>query len=52
MEPGNKVQVPHHHDWRKKSPAVSASIGKSLAIFAGDQIRRDRRIKSLGVSPA
>ena len=25
---------------------------KSLAIFAGDQIRRDRRIKSPGVSPA
>ena len=27
MEPGNKVEVPHRHDRRKKSPGVSASIG-------------------------
>ena len=33
----------------KKSPGVSASIGGENA---GDQIRRDRRIKSPGVSPA
>ena len=39
-------EVPHCRDRRKKSPSVSA------AIFAGDQIRCDRRIKSPGVSPA
>ena len=27
MEPGNKVEVPHRRDGRKKSPGVSASIG-------------------------
>ena len=32
MEPGNKVEVPHRRDRRKKSPGVSASIGGSLAI--------------------
>ena len=37
----NRYVCPHHNRWRK-----------SLAIFAGYQIRRDRRIKSLGVSPA
>ena len=54
MEPGNKVEVPHRRDRRKKSPGVYASIGgeKTLAIFASDQIRRDRHIKSPGVSPA
>ena len=42
----------------KKSPGLSASIGGknrlrlSLATFAGDRIRRDRRIKSPGVSLA
>ena len=54
MEPGNKVEVPHRRDQRKKLPVVSSSIGgeNRFAIFAGDQIRRDRRIKSSGVSPA
>ena len=44
---------------RRKSPGVSgaaiaifADRRDRLAIFAGDQIRRDRRIKSPGVSPA
>ena len=50
MEPGNKVEVPHRRDQRKKLPVVymSSSIGgeNRFAIFAGDQIRRDRRIKS------
>ena len=45
MEPGKKDEVPYRRDQRKKSPGVSASIG-------GDQIRRDRRIKSLRVSLA
>ena len=45
MEPGNKIEVPHRRDRRKKSPGVSASI-------SGDQIRRDWWIKSPGVSPA
>ena len=27
MEPGNKLEVPHRRDRRKKSPSVSASIG-------------------------
>ena len=53
MEPGNEVEAPHGRYRRKKSPGVSASSGrKALAIFAGDQIRRDGRIKSPGVSPA
>ena len=54
MEPGNKLEVPHRCDRRKKSPSVSASIDgeNRIATFAGDQIRRDRRIKSPGVSPA
>ena len=41
-------------DRRKKSPSVLASRQwrNSLAIFAGDQIRCDRRIKSPSVSPA
>ena len=34
---------------RRKSPGAP---GAAIAIFAGDQIRRDRRIKSPGVSPA
>ena len=34
MMPGNKVEVPHRRDWRKKSPSVSTSIG-------GDQIACD-----------
>ena len=54
MEPGNKVEVPHRRDRRKKV-ARCVRINrwrKSLAIFAGDQIRRDRPIKSPGVSPA
>ena len=40
--------------WTKFSSYVcpNQSVAKTLAIFAGDQIRRDRRIKSLGVSPA
>ena len=45
MDPGNKVEVAHGRDRRKQSPDVSASIG-------GDQFRRDRRIKSPGVSLA
>ena len=45
MEPGNKVEVPHRRDRRKKSPGVSAKI-------AGDIIRRDRLIKWPGVLPA
>ena len=45
MGPGNKVEVPHRCDRRKKLQGVSASI-------RGNQIRRDRHIKSLGVSPA
>ena len=48
MEPGDKVEVPHRRDRRKKSPGVSASIGGEKR----DQIRRDRRIKSPGVSTA
>ena len=46
MEPGNKVEAPHRRDRRKTSPGVSASINrrrKSLAIFAGDQIRHQNR---------
>ena len=46
IEPGNRVEVSHPRDRRKKkSPGVSSSIG-------GDQILRHRRIKSPGVSPA
>ena len=54
MELGNKVEAPHRRDRRKKI-ARCVRINrwrKSLAIFAGDQILRDRRIKSPGVSPA
>ena len=49
MEPGNKVKVPHCRDRRKKKKAsgVSESIGGD-----GDQIGRDRRIKSPSVLPA
>ena len=53
VEPENKLEVPHHRD-RGKNIAKCVRINrwrKSLAIFAGDQIRRDRRIKSPGVSP-
>ena len=54
MEPGNKVDVPHRRDrQKKKSTGVSASIGGENRLrFSGDQIHRDRRIKSPGVSPA
>ena len=47
MEPGNKLEVPHRLDRRKKSPIVSASIvGENIsqAILAGDQICRNQRI--------
>ena len=50
MEPGNKVEVPYRRERRKKSPGVSASIGGENRN--GDQIHRDGRIKSPGVSPA
>ena len=45
MEPGNKLEVPHRQDRRKKMPSVSASISGENRK-AGDQIRRDQRIKS------
>ena len=34
MEPGNKVEVSHHRDRRKKSPGVSASIdGENRRLY-------------------
>ena len=43
-------KLPHPRDRRKKSPSVSGIIGGENRL--GDQSRRDRRIKSPGVSPA
>ena len=43
-------KLPHRRDRPQKSPGESALIGGE--IFASDHIRRDRRIKSPGVSPA
>ena len=45
---GNEIEVPNHRD-RRKRIAQCARINRwrnSLAIFAGDQIRCDWRIKS------
>ena len=50
MEPENKLEVPHRRDRRKKI-AKCVRINQRR-IFAGDQIRRDQRIKSPGGSPA
>ena len=44
-EPGMKAEVPHCRNGQKNSPSVPAAT-------CNDQIRWDRRIKSLGVSPA
>ena len=54
MEPEIKAEVPHCRDWRKKSLRMSAAIcGENRLRFSPQiQIRRDRRIKSPGVSPA
>ena len=55
------VILSHEQCWSETSPRSAKKIArcvrinrwrKSQAIFAGDQIRRDRRIKSPGVSPA
>ena len=44
-------KLPHRRDRRKiRQVCPHQSVAKSLAIFAGDQIRRDQRIKSPGVS--
>ena len=49
----NNVEVPHRRDRRKKLPGADrGDRHQSLAKIAGDQIRRDRRIKSPGVSLA
>ena len=54
--PRNKIEVPHRRKGEKKKKiATCVRINrwqKSLVIFAGDKIRRDRRIKSPSVSPA
>ena len=53
--PRNKIEVPHRRKGEKKKIAKCVRINqwqKSLVIFAGDKIRRDRRIKSPSVSPA
>ena len=54
MQPEIKAEVPHCRDWRKKSLGMSAAIyGENRLRFSPQiQIRRDRRIKSPGVSPA
>ena len=33
MEPGNKIEVPHHRDRRKKSPGMSTSVAAIACDF-------------------
>ena len=51
MKPRNKLEVPYRPKKNAKCVRINRWRKSLRAIFA-DDIRRDRRIKSLSVSPA